>query len=1014
MKKFIFIIFFVFIFFLSLFWIDRFFYVKAAGPISVPPASLITSIDGHVQIGVSQHYGGAVVYYKDDRISDSTVAQGNIIDYSGSGTLFSTLIRTLPWSRTEMERCYSNQRSYDPDYGFDICPNAQPFNSPTQDGYSGDSWAGNPNPTSVNVSNNQIYISYRGINYNFGYNPVPSMTDANRNEWQTDFWGDVRIYFHPTLTDVAVVETKITYCKDMNDYCRNQWIVTQDNRLSTLFAAGDRNPNPDFRGPYGRVAYRSTSGNFKIIDSGQSTGACADNAENWVAMLQLSSDRGIGISVPNYESVRWFNIVADPTKRDMPVGSVCGDTLSAVPSIFANQPKIENFETQNINRVESIMVAGTGYNDFPRYQFQPGGWYKFTTYVATGNLDEIRSKIMIAEGVAGYPVISNIQVTNVTHNSATITWDTNEPTTSQIKYGTTNSYGQETVEDTNSNTTHSVTLTNLQSSTTYHFQAVSKDGDNNQTFSGDFTFTTNAPPTLGVSFSLNPAGGISPLSGVVMRADVGGSVTGTINYTFYCNRADAGIDIATGYAHKADATNVNPYSAPAGICDSIYSNTGTYTAKVIVERGGLITEARVVISVTTPPPPPPPPIPPTISSIQVTNITYNSVTITWTTDKPATSQIKYGTTAAYGQQSLENTNLTTSHSIALTSLQSSTTYHFQAISEDNIGTQGVSGDFSFTTSATPVLSVNLSANPSSGTAPLNGVDLTADVGGNVSGTINYTFYCNRSDAGINVTTGYTAKYDNVNQTSQIAVNACNYSSAGTYTAKVIVERATLQAEDRITINVSSPPPPPPPPPPPLPAPSVNLSSSRFSIDVGENITLSWSTNNATSCTASDDWSGSKSLSGTELISPAESSIYNLTCTGPGGTGSDSISITVVPTPLPPSNPPPLEPGPESEPEPEPAPAAGEESGFIVFKNPLTSDNLKDVIDSLGGILRTIAVGIGVILIIIAGIIIMTSGGNTEKLDRGKKMLKWTLIGFAIVTVASFIIDLLQELLAPVL
>jgi heme A synthase len=69
---------------------------------------------------------------------------------------------------------------------------------------------------------------------------------------------------------------------------------------------------------------------------------------------------------------------------------------------------------------------------------------------------------------------------------------------------------------------------------------------------------------------------------------------------------------------------------------------------------------------------------------------------------------------------------------------------------------------------------------------------------------------------------------------------------------------------------------------------------------------------------------------------------------------------------------------------------------------------------LGGILRTIAVGIGIILIIIAGIIIMTSGGNTEKLDKGKKMLKWTLIGFAIVTVASFIIDLLKELLAPIL
>ena len=73
--------------------------------------------------------------------------------------------------------------------------------------------------------------------------------------------------------------------------------------------------------------------------------------------------------------------------------------------------------------------------------------------------------------------------------------------------------------------------------------------------------------------------------------------------------------------------------------------------------------------------------------------------------------------------------------------------------------------------------------------------------------------------------------------------------------------------------------------------------------------------------------------------------------------------------------------------------------------------MKDIINSLGGILRTIAVGVGVLLIIIAGIIIMTSGGNPEKLDKGKKMLKWTLIGFAIVVSASFIVDLIQQILS---
>jgi len=111
------------------------------------------------------------------------------------------------------------------------------------------------------------------------------------------------------------------------------------------------------------------------------------------------------------------------------------------------------------------------------------------------------------------------------------------------------------------------------------------------------------------------------------------------------------------------------------------------------------------------------------------------------------------------------------------------------------------------------LTVSLSASPSSGSAPLTDVDLTATVSGTATGTINYAFYCNRSDSGVNITPGWAYKIDGTTINPYTAYNVCDYSSPGTYTAKVIAERGSLQAESRVSIVVTSPPDTTPPPAP---------------------------------------------------------------------------------------------------------------------------------------------------------------------------------------------------------
>ncbi|OGD30762.1 hypothetical protein A2833_00815 [Candidatus Azambacteria bacterium RIFCSPHIGHO2_01_FULL_44_55] len=96
---------------------------------------------------------------------------------------------------------------------------------------------------------------------------------------------------------------------------------------------------------------------------------------------------------------------------------------------------------------------------------------------------------------------------------------------------------------------------------------------------------------------------------------------------------------------------------------------------------------------------------PIISNIQVSNITSTSATITWNTDKPATSQIYYGLTTSYGAVTNLNSTLTTSHSVNLTGaeiggLTAATTYYFKALSKDSGGNLATSGGQSFTTSGT--------------------------------------------------------------------------------------------------------------------------------------------------------------------------------------------------------------------------------------------------------------------------------------------------------------------------
>ena len=124
------------------------------------------------------------------------------------------------------------------------------------------------------------------------------------------------------------------------------------------------------------------------------------------------------------------------------------------------------------------------------------------------------------------PEISNIQISNIAPSPATIsysiTWTTNEPGTSQVWYGPTESLGNLTSLNSNLILSHAVTLYGLSPEATYYLKVISKDASGNQTVSSIQGFYTSAitPGTLTIATASSP-GDQSVVSGTTNVPIVG-------------------------------------------------------------------------------------------------------------------------------------------------------------------------------------------------------------------------------------------------------------------------------------------------------------------------------------------------------------------------------------------------------------------------------------------------------------------------------------------------------------
>ena len=85
---------------------------------------------------------------------------------------------------------------------------------------------------------------------------------------------------------------------------------------------------------------------------------------------------------------------------------------------------------------------------------------------------------------------------------------------------------------------------------------------------------------------------------------------------------------------------------------------------------------------------------------------------------------------------------------------------------------------------------------------------------------------------------------------------------------------------------------------------------------------------------------------------------------------------------------------------------------VTLSNPIGGEDMtfEQILCTVGDWLTKIGAPIAVFMILVGAFFIMTSGGEPEKLNKGKKAILWTIIGYAILVVSWGIAKIIANIL----
>lgn len=125
----------------------------------------------------------------------------------------------------------------------------------------------------------------------------------------------------------------------------------------------------------------------------------------------------------------------------------------------------------------------------------------------------VRIVVTAPAGDVTAPVITGVVAGAINLNGGTVSWVTDEPSSSQIEYGPTSTYGSRTAVNPSLTTQHAQVVSGLDPGTGYHFRVRSTDAAGNVAVSPDGTFTTQSStpePTATPEPTVTPDPTVSP------------------------------------------------------------------------------------------------------------------------------------------------------------------------------------------------------------------------------------------------------------------------------------------------------------------------------------------------------------------------------------------------------------------------------------------------------------------------------------------------------------------------
>lgn len=246
------------------------------------------------------------------------------------------------------------------------------------------------------------------------------------------------------------------------------------------------------------------------------------------------------------------------------------------------------------------------------------------------------------------PNITNVKIASSTDTSVTITWETDEAADSLINYGLKEDYGI-VREPTPERTEHSITLDELEPGRRYYFRVVSSDEAGNQGISADYQVVTGGDTSAAGDGEATPQ---SP--------------------------GDGGPDsqVTDSQIEEAKET-IREITDPQRLQE---------IQQEVIEAVQGITEDLTIVG------------PPTVEPDTTT------ATVTWTTDRPASSEVLFSPSESFDgtnyQFSQSGTGeLSQNHEVELIGLDPFTEYSFKVRSTDDFNIVGESQNFEFTTKA---------------------------------------------------------------------------------------------------------------------------------------------------------------------------------------------------------------------------------------------------------------------------------------------------------------------------